>query len=462
MNRDPASGSTLPSSAPVVVIGAGYAGLSAALSLHEHGVPALVLEAADRVGGRIRTERTSSGVLVDHGGQWVGPTQRHMLSWADRFGCATFPTCDAGEHLEVWHDGTLRRYAGDGPEGAPGLAEYAEATRRIDALARRVDTANPGGTAEAWDWDSETVHTFFRRTVPSAPARRRLDLAVQGVWAMEPREISVLHLLFYVAAAGGFAQLMDTRGAAQDARFVAGAQAPALAAAAHLGRSVVLGTPVTAVEQGAGGAVVHTPAGTMRAERVVVATSPPATAAIRFRPALPMPRARWLQRSVMGDVAKVHAAYRRPFWRDAGLSGVASLYTADAAGVVFDNSPPGAEHGVLVAFVYGDRLRRWSALPAVQRREEVLHTLDRLFGTEAREPVEYLEKIWPDDAWARGGYAANPAPGAWTAHGASGWREPCGPIHWAGTETASRWNGYMDGAISSGERAAREVLEALR
>ncbi|WP_455361432.1 flavin monoamine oxidase family protein [Streptomyces sp. SYSU K21746] len=452
----------LPANAPVVVVGAGYAGLSTALTLHDHGVPALVLEAADRVGGRILTSRTRSGVLLDLGGQWVGPTQHKLLAWAERFGCATFPTWDTGAHLEAWHDGSVRPCTDDGPADAPGMAEYSAAAARIDALAATVDLSDPAGGAESEWWDSETVHSYLRRTVLCADARRRMALAVQGVWAMEPREISLLHLLFYVASAGGFAQLMEVRGAAQEARFTAGAQAPALAAARLLGDAVVLGTPVEAVEREeyGGPLVVRTPRGEVRAGHVVVATPPPATAAIRFRPGLPTPRARWVQRSVMGDVAKVHAVYDRPFWRAAGLSGVASLYGEDAVGVVFDNSPPGGEAGVLVAFVYGDRLRRWSALPESRRRTDVLSTLERLFGAGAREPVDYVEKIWPQDPWAGGGYAANPGPGAWVAHGREGWRAPVGRIHWAGAETASVWNGYMDGAISSGERAAHEVLGA--
>ncbi|WP_116102587.1 flavin monoamine oxidase family protein [Amycolatopsis thermalba] len=452
----------LPSRVPVVVVGAGYAGLSAALTLHDAGVPALVLEAADRVGGRILSQPTSSGVVVDHGGQWVGPTQRHLLGWAERFGCATFPTWETGAHLELWHDGALHRYTGDGSDGAPGLAEYAAATARLDELASRVDTGDPGAGPDAAAWDAETVETYLSREVACPDARRRLALAVQGVWAVEPREISLLHLLFYIASAGGFDQLMQTRDAAQDARFVAGAQAPALAAARRLGGAVVLGTPVESVDQDGDRVLVHTARGTVHTGRVVVATPPPATAAIRFRPGLPTARARWVQRSVMGDVAKVHAVYAEPFWRDEGLSGIASLYGEDAVGVVFDNSPPDAGPGVLVGFVYGDRLRAWSTLDGAARRAAVLATLTRLFGPRAGEPVEYVEKIWPEDPWAQGGYAANPTPGAWIAHGSSGWRRPCGRIHWAGTETADRWNGYIDGAISSGVRAAGEILAAER
>src|SRR6185436_18147888 len=116
----------------IVVVGAGYAGLSAALHLHDAGVDCLVLEGSDRVGGRVYSEPRDSGVVIDHGGQWVGPTQKHLLALAERFGCATFPTYNTGEHIDRWLDGTQRRYRSHGPDGGPGMAEYLAAADRVD------------------------------------------------------------------------------------------------------------------------------------------------------------------------------------------------------------------------------------------------------------------------------------------------------------------------------------------
>jgi monoamine oxidase len=116
---------------------------------------------------------------------------------------------------------------------------------------------------------------------------------------------------------------------------------------------------------------------------------------------------------------------------------------------------------VLVCFVYGDRQRSWSALSDDDRRTAIIDTLVELFGDRAASPVDYTEKIWPQDQWARGGYAASPTPGTWFAHGHDGWRAPADRIHWAGSETASIWNGYIDGAISSGARAAEEIRKQL-
>lgn len=457
---------SLPSKSPVVIVGAGYSGLSAALALHDEGIDVVVLEGSDRVGGRVLSERITGADgdhVVDHGGQWVGPTQTRFLAAAERFGCTTFPTYNTGDHLELWSDGVCRPFRGAGSDDAPGVDAYVAAADVIDELAATIDLDDPTSHPRLTEWDSETVQSYFDRTVADEAARLRLALAVQGVWTVEPRDVSVFHLLFYVASAGGFDQLMETDGCAQERRFTAGAQSVALAIARHLGDRVVVNTPVWHVETLAGGGVrVDTEHGPILAERVVVAASPGAAVRIRFTPPLPQARNRWMERCPMGDVAKIHTVYDTPFWRADGYSGEATAYGDNSVGVVFDNSPDDASRGVLVSFVYADRQHRWAKLTLEQRRTDVLGTLTALFGERAGNPLQYTEKIWPDDPWAHGGYAANPAPGVWTEHGATGWRTACGPVHWAGTETSSVWNGYIDGAIASGQRAAAEITTALR
>ncbi len=443
----------------VAIIGAGYAGLSAALALVDEGVDAVVLEGAGRVGGRTLSEVRPTGVTVDHGGQWVGPTQTRLLALAERFGVGTFPTYWAGDHLEIWTDGAVNRYRGAGPDEADGLHEYEEHIKVLDALAATIDLTNPPASPNATALDDETVASYLLREVPDEGARRRFGLAVEGVWACEPGHVSMLHFLFYIAAAGSFDELMETDGCAQDSRFVGGAQAPAKAVAAHLGDRVRLGWRADRVVAVGDGVRVETPAGAVHASRVIVTLPPQAAGALRFDPPLPPAKARFVDRSVMGDVAKVHVTYPTPFWRVEGLSGQATVYDERETGVVFDNSPDDASSGVLVAFIYGRRVDPWATLDAEARRAAVLTTLVDLFGERAGEPVDYVEKIWSVDPWIRGAYAANPTPGAWTAYGEQGWRRPTGRIHWAGSETSSVWNGYIDGAIASGQRAAREILD---
>ncbi|MDA3146558.1 FAD-dependent oxidoreductase [Leucobacter sp. UCMA 4100] len=445
-------------STEVIVIGAGYAGLASALTLHDAGTCVLVLEANDRVGGRIFSEAQPDGTIVDHGGQWIGPTQHRLHAYADRFDVGRFKTYTGGANLELWHDGTVRGFGLVGPEDGPGIEAYAEATARIDELARTVNLEQPALTPNAEALDSETAHSYFERTVADPDARLRLALAVQGVWTVELRDLSMLHLLFYVAAAGDFEQLMEAENCAQDSRFFGGAQEPANRIAAHLGDAVRLGTRVLEVHQEDDRVRVVTDQGEYTAQHVISTLPPQAASRVRFTPELPLAKRRFVAKSVMGDVAKIHVGYQTPFWRTKGFSGEAVTYGAPMVGVIFDNSPDDAASGVLVCFVYADRLREWQALDAEARREEVIATLVRMFGEEARAALWYTEKNWSNDEFAGGGYAATPAPGTWIEHAAAGWREPVGRLHWAGTETASVWNGYIDGAIRSGERAAAEIL----
>jgi monoamine oxidase len=114
-------------------------------------------------------------------------------------------------------------------------------------------------------------------------------------------------------------------------------------------------------------------------------------------------------------------------------------------------------------FVGGDNLRAFAPLPLAQRRRQVLDQLSTFFpdpADSAHNPVDYLEKFWPADPWSRGGPVGVAPPGTYTAYGPS-LRQPFGAVHWAGTETSTYWNGYMDGAVRSGERAALEVMDLL-
>jgi monoamine oxidase len=448
-------------STETLVIGAGYSGLAAALRLHELGIDVTVLEASDRIGGRIWTEHRDGRWAVDHGGQWAGPTQTHLLELARRFGCTTFETWDTGSHLEIWRDGSTIPYRGGAPERGPGIDEYNRITTTLDAMARSIDLAEPWHTPRFAEWDAQSVQDFFVAHTDDVDAHARLALFVEGLWCAEPHEISLFHLLFYMAAAGGFDQLMDTAGGAQELRFHDGAGGPAAAIATMLGARVRRADPVRRIAYSDDGVTVTTDTATFHAGRAIVAVPPPACAAIEFSPALPPSRRGWLLGNPMGQVAKIHARYASPFWRAHGLAGIATLYDDGPLGVVFDNSPEDATSGVLVGFVYGARVAPWAAMDADARRAATLGSLASIVGPTALDPVDYTEQDWADDAFARGGYEAFAAPGVWTAHGRDGWRTPTRTLHWAGTETADQWNGYMEGAIAAGYRAADEVAATL-
>jgi monoamine oxidase len=443
-------------SVDVAVVGAGLAGLSAARRLAEAGSSVAVLEARDRVGGRTLNEPIGDGKVVELGGQWVGPTQHRVMGMIRELDLETFPTHTAGANL-FERRRRLRRYRGPIPRLSPlGLAETQLVIARINRMAREVDCEAPWDAARAARWDSETFATWMRRAARTTTARDLLRLFINAVWAAEPEDVSMLHVLFYVGAAGSFEVLIDTEGAAQQDRVVGGTQLISMRLAEELGDGLVLSSPVRRIAREAGRVTVESDRATIRASRAIVAMPPTLAGRIAYDPPLPAVRDGLTQRMAQGTVVKCMAIYPEPFWRERDLSG--EVTSADGpVTVTFDNSPPDGDPGVLAAFIEGRAARQATSLAEQERRSMVIGCLERFFGPDAGRPDRYVDRAWADDEWARGCYGGFMPPGAWTGQGAA-LRAPIGPIHWAGAETATVWNGYMDGAIASGERAAAEAL----
>jgi monoamine oxidase len=464
----------------VAIVGAGLAGLVAARRIAAAGGRPFVIEARDRVGGRLLNEEIGDGKVVEVGGQWIGPTQERIAALAAELGVETFPTHDEGRHLlEI--DGKLSSFTGALTDArlrlvrdlaraiAPlALADFERARARLDRMARQVPLEEPWMAPQAVEWDSQTFATWVRRNAHTAAARHLFELATEAVWAAEPADVSLLHVLFYTRSGSGFNTLVGTGGGAQQDRFHGGSQRLTQLMATELGEERLrLGAPVRRIEHGPDGVVVHAdgPGGefggfAVRARRAIVAVPPTLAGRIAYDPPLPARRDQLTQRMPQGTVIKTMAIYERPFWREEGLSGQA---TSDAgpARVVFDNSPPDGSPGVLLGFLEGRLARQWGARPAAQRREAILAGHTRLFGERAGRPERFIERVWAEEEWTRGCYGCLMMTGGWTEYGRA-LRAPIGPLHWAGAETATVWNGYMDGAVQSGERAAAEVLDTAQ
>ena len=440
----------------VAVVGAGLAGLVAARDLLAAGLSVLVLEARDRVGGRILNHTLKSGAVVEVGGQWVGPTQDRVLALAEELGVGLYPTYEEGEHL-LAVNGDIKRYGGEDfalPEDV--LADIGETQERLEEMASTVPLEKPWRATEAAAWDAMTVDAWLVANTKTETGLGYWRTMVPALFSADTAEMSLLHFLFYCRSGGTIDRLVATHGGAQESRLVGGSQQLALRLAERLGDAVRLGVPVTAISQDGGAMEVTHDGGGVGAGCAIVALPPTLAGRIRYSPALPPLRDQLTQQVPMGYVTKVQLAYREPFWRTEGLSG--SVFSLDdEVSVIFDNSPPDLSCGVLLGFVEGAHARTTGMLPPYKRRGLILSVFAKFFGPRAAEPDEYVERDWAAEEWSRGCYGGRFGTGVWTGYGEA-LRKPVGRIHWAGTETAEVWNGYMDGAVRSGERAAREVL----
>jgi monoamine oxidase len=453
----------------VVVVGAGFAGLTAARKLRRAGRSVVVLEARDRVGGRAWNLELGGGIVSERGATFAGPTQDRVLALARELGVRTFRTYDKGDNLYL-ADGTRLKYSDKGATGtAPPdpaiIGQLATVVLELDQMSKSVPVDAPWKAPNAARWDGTTLESYIESHNPTQAFRDLVAASTRPIFGAEPRELSLLFVLFYIAASGderhpgSFERNFDTPGGAQMFRFVGGSQKIAIEMATQLGPSVALGTAVRRIAQGKAGVTVHGERVSFGAKRVIVAIPPALAARIDYDPILPFERDQLTQRYSQGALTKVAAVYDRPFWRAAGLTG-SVLDTSGPMNFTYDDSPPGGRPGIVFGFIGGDRARSYNRMPAARRRAAVLSQLESYFGRRARDPRSFHETTWAAEQWTRGCPVGIPSTGALLAYGPQ-LRKPVGRIHWAGTETSTFWNGYMDGAVRSGERAAAEVLEQL-
>lgn len=455
----------------VVIIGAGLSGLSAANMLKQRNadLKILVLEGKDRVGGRTQTAQIPAANGDDRwdvGGQWVGSTQTHVLDLIQELGLETYSQYTTGKkvHHVGGPDAKVKTYS----DSLPSLSlfqilDFSLLIWKIDRLCATVCTQDPSRTPNAAELDSMTLHSYLEQQAWTEELKGEMGMCIRSVFGIEPAQMSFLFFLMYTAAAGGLMALLEsTSGGAQEFKIKGGTQQLSERLADRLGwKNVQLGSAVKAIWQDAEWARVMTATNTFLC-RAVINTCPPHLAAkIQYQPALPSQREFLTQNMPVGHMIKFLITYPTAFWREKGFSGeiVTGSSTECPFCVTFDATSPNG-NAALVGFIAGELATRWSPVEGAERRRAVVSSLVKYLGPEAESFIHYEEKDWAKEDYSGGCPVNVMAPGLLTYYHPS-LRKPCGRIHWAGTETATQWCGYMSGAIQSGHRAALEVLAEL-
>ncbi|GGO86158.1 putative flavin-containing monoamine oxidase AofH [Nocardioides phosphati] len=446
----------MPAYADVVIVGAGFAGLSAADRLSSLGHSVLVLEGRDRVGGRSFTGEVA-GVKVDLGATWVSKRHSAIRNLAERMGCTTTPQFSQGRNV-LWLAKRRHTYNGTIPKLSPAtLVNMGRIQLALDKLASTINPDAPWASPRAAEFDAISFEEWLDRKRARATTRAMMTIVSKVEWGCQPSDVSLLHVLRTIRAFGGFDHMLDNEGGMQDERYRETTQEIAVRLAASLGDRVVTDAPVRRIEQDDTGVTVFTDTAQVEATYAIVTTATEHRLGIDFEPALPEV-AQGLARSWgLGKLSKAFVAYDRPFWRTNGLSGEAVTDTG-AVFITYDVSPDPAGPGILMAFCDP---RVFDTHPPEVRREMVVRQLTDLYGPHAANPIDYIDHCWNLEPFAPGGPNPVVAPHAALRYGPA-LTEPHGRIHWAGTETAGEWTGSMNGAVLTGLRAAERIAARLR
>lgn len=446
----------------VIVIGGGISGLCAAKLLAlEHGVSVVILEARNRVGGRTNTLEDPKFKYVDLGGAYVGPTQNRILRVAKELGIETYKVYSQGSVVELL-DGRRRLFAGDLSSWNPlAMIDYYNMIRTLDKMGEEIPLDEPWKARKALEWDSMTVKEFFDKKCWTNYTKKRMIQIYNDAMAAEPEDMSLLYYLWYLKSGDGVLRVAAIEDAGQERKFIGGSQQISNRLKDRLGDRVILNSPVCRLHQDADHVVVTCENGKKYQAKFVISAMPQALLnSVSFDPPLPPLKNQLIQRIPMGSVIKTVTFYKKAFWREKGLNGVL-ISDSSPAYVTVDDTKPDGSYPAIMSFIIGSQARYWCSKTQEERKKAQCEQYAKVFDSdEALHPYHYVDKNWPAEKYSGGCYVSIMPCGVITRFGKA-LREPIGRVHFAGTETATIWSGYMDGAVQAGERAAREVLFAM-
>ena len=452
--------------ADVAVVGAGLAGLASARALAAAGRSVVVLEARDRVGGRLWTGEVD-GAMLEIGGQWVSPDQDALIETLDELGLETYPRYREGVNVYIGPDGEVKKFEGDIFPVPPATEqEILTLIEKLDALVAEIDPEQPWAHPLAKDLDEVSFARWLETQTDDEEARENVGMFIAGAMLTKPAHaFSALQALLMAASAGSFSNLVDAD-FILDRRVVGGLQQGPVKLAERLGDVVKLGQPVrtlrwsgsTDAAAGDSAVVAVTDELEVHAREAILAVPPILFSRISYEPPLPRRQQQLHQHLSMGFVIKVHAVYETPFWREQGLSGTA-FSPWELVHEAYDNSNHADPRGTLVGFVADEAADGVFQLSAEERKAAILESMSHYYGEQAKHPVVYYESDWGSEEWTRGAYAASFDMGGLARYGAD-LRTPVGPIRFACSDMAGKGYQHVDGAIRMGRLVAAQILES--
>lgn len=440
----------------VIVIGAGAAGLMAAKEIVNAGKSVCVLEARDRVGGRIKAGMIA-GEVIDHGGMWMNQEQIPLIDLAALYDMAVSPQPVVGNSiLDLSHK---KNYFNPEQMGLPffsNLTMYL-AVRRAEYDASLVTKGAPWKAEQARKWDSESLQYWIDKHLRTKIARDYFETSMRIEMSAEPSQISYLYFLDLLSAEQG----TDVSQGQWSHKLVGGMHALFQKMADELSDQIILSAEVTDISQDERGVQVCTnDKGDYHAQYVINTAPPRIAAKINYSPRLPAKLDTLMQNTVVGAAIKCYIAYDTPFWRERELSGLIVNNTSPVT-ITLDATPEGSDKGILVGMMVGAKALEASEYTVEERKQAFVNLLVDNFGPEAAHPIDYIDNDWSTERWTRGGYAGHLPTGVLTML-RSGIYKETGRVHWAGTERGKKWNGLISGALESGQREALRVIDKIK
>ncbi|WP_342262714.1 MULTISPECIES: flavin monoamine oxidase family protein [unclassified Spiroplasma] len=439
----------------VIIIGAGFSGLAAALRLKPYKLKVLILEADDDIGGRSWNKVLDDGTIVELGGQWVGWQHQRMLSFINKYKLQkyTTPPFPEGKTLFQYNGKIIDEF----PEEAMLLVN------NFDNLTKEIDLEKPWMHPNAKLWDNITFEHWLEMQDATVDAKKMVGRIIAGgLLSRDTSHISMLQALFYVASNAGFDVATSSEKGAQHYRVIGGSYKIARKMVSDLkGTDIILNEPVTVINYDQECATVLSMNNNVYQGKYLIIAIPPVLASkIHYHPSLGSQYYGLLQNFPGGDALKVHFVYERPFWIEDNNSGNVYLQEGWLTEVT-DNTTPSDPHAILTGFIYGNKKRELIQKDLEERKKLLLNELALFFGEEAKNILQYIEYDWLNSPWTGGCFSGSLRIGCWTSYGPY-LRRPIGAIHWASTELSIHFNGYFEGAVLSGERAADEIIKELK